>query len=669
MKLVKKINIADHSAPWLDKEWLETDGRGGYCSMTVPLCCTRKYHGLLVVPIENLEGRYVLLSGYEISVTDKDGNSVRLDTNQFPGTFYPWGFQYLEKFEKKSFPEWSYKINDTLISLEIFMAEENGVFLNLKNKSKTGENTFTVELSPVISYRNSHTLTFENNDLSFAIDNNKGDIFSMKFYENMPKLYFMTSEQTAFNKKGVWLKNREYIREMERGFPFCEDCYVPGSFSFNLKSGENIIVSAGLTAGDKSNRGNINEYLHNIYLKEKRKRESISRHFKEDPDIIRILKQEARHFLVRNRDNNLSIIAGYPWFGEWGRDTMISLNGLTNCCGKADEGFEILKAYGLYVKDGLLPNTLGGAQGFESYNSIDAGLLYIWAAQLLWQNRKYKKEIKSDIFPVIEKIIKAYLDDKVPGLRINSLGFPEAGNSNTQLTWMDATVYGKPVTPRNGSPVEITALFYNALKFYLEMLASSGMEADKKAADAAGLIEKNFMKSYWNPDGEYLADVAGETWQDRSLRPNMLFTAALPYPLVDTETGKKIIKVIERELLTPCGLRTLAVNDSRFCSFYQGDVPRRDGCYHQGTVWPWLFGIYTDAALYCSDKKEAKAAEIEKILIAFLEKHIDNNGIGFVSEIFDGKNPAEGKGTYAQGWSSAEIIRAWEKIKKVRINP
>ena len=664
MKLTRKVNTAEHNAPWLDKEWLETDGRGGYCSMTAALCPTRKYHGLLVVPMENFEGRYVLLSGYEISVTDNDGNSVRLDTNQFPGTFYPQGFHYLEKFEKKNFPEWSYKIKNTLVSIEIFMTEESRVCFVIRNKSKKNDNCFKAELSPVISYRNSHTLTFENRDLSFSIDNNSGNLFGMKFYENMPRLYFMTSEKTEFNKKGIWLKNREYVREMERGFLFGEDCYVPGSFTFSLKSGEEIIIGAGLTAA----AGSISEYLHNVYSKEKTERLAVSRQFKEDVGAVRILKQEARHFLAKNRDNNLSIIAGYPWFGEWGRDTMISLNGITACCGKPEQGVEILKAYASYIKDGLLPNTLGGSQGFESYNSIDAGLLYVWAAQLLCENRKYKKEIKDDIFPAVENIVKAYLDEKVPGLKINSLGFPEAGDENTQLTWMDATAGGKPVTPRNGSPVEITALFYNALKFYLELLPAAKVKANKKALDAAEKIEKNFIASYWIPDSEYLADVVNGSWQDKSLRPNMLFAAALPYPLVDTETAKKIIKVTERELLTARGLRTLAVKDSRFCSFYQGDGTARDSCYHQGTVWPWLFGIYADAALFCADKKEAKAAEIEKILIDFLEKHIDNNGVGFVSEIFDGENPSDGKGAYAQAWSSAEIIRALEKIKKVKNN-
>jgi len=661
MKLSKKINTLDRNVPWLDKEWLETDGKGGYCSMAVPLCCTRKYHGLLVVPMEKYEGRYVLLSGYEILITTKDGTSVRLDTNQFPGTISPTGFQYLESFEKKSFPEWTYKINDILISIEIFMTEESKVYFSIRNKSKKN-NFFKVELSPVISYRNSHALTSENRALSFSIDNNSGNFFGMKFYENMPKLYFSTSAKTTFNKKGIWLKNREYVREMERGFPFAEDCYVPGGFAFELKSWENVIIGAGVSASPSS------DTVNNIYLKEKAKRDALSKTFSDDPEAIQILKQEARHFFVKNRDNKPSIIAGYPWFGEWGRDTMISLNGITSCCRKPEDALEILKAYASYIKDGLLPNTLGGSQGFESYNSIDAGLLYVWAAQLLWQKGENQKEIKKDIFPAIEKIVKAYLDGKVPGLKINSYGFPEAGDDNTQLTWMDATVYERPVTPRGGSPVEITALFYNALKFYLELRAASSMDADKKAAAATAIIEKNFKKYYFIADGGYLADVIKGSWQDKSVRPNMLFAAALSYPLVDEKIAKKIVKVAEKDLLTSCGLRTLSENDSRFCTFYNGNGAQRDGCYHQGTVWPWLFGIYTDAALFCSDKKGVKAAGIEKILIAFLKKHIDNNGMGFVSEIFDGKEPCEGKGTYAQAWSSAEIIRAWEKIKKVKSN-
>jgi predicted glycogen debranching enzyme len=398
----------------------------------------------------------------------------------------------------------------------------------------------------------------------------------------------------------------------------------------------------------------------------------MQKQFKNDPESIKVLKQQGRHFLCLNRDNNLSIIAGYPWFGEWGRDTMVSLAGLTISCEKIDKGIEILKSYASYIKEGLLPNTLGGTQGFESYNSIDAGLLYTRAAQQVWQaveesgNSKYKKEFKEHIFPALEKILKAYLENMVPGLFINNLGFPEAGNSDTQLTWMDATSYGKPVTPRNGSPVEITAMFYNALKFYLQLLSFYGKESSRKAEDATLLIEKNFLNSYLVKEGGYIADVVGISWQDKSVRPNMLFAAALQYPLVDRETGKKIIEITERELLTSCGLRTLSDKDFRFCGVYQGDSNSRDGCYHQGTVWPWLFGIYADAALYSADNKEDEALEIEKMIINFLEKHIDKDGVGFVSEIFDGKEPRKGKGAYAQAWSSAEIIRVWEKLKSVK---
>jgi predicted glycogen debranching enzyme len=351
---------------------------------------------------------------------------------------------------------------------------------------------------------------------------------------------------------------------------------------------------------------------------------------------------------------------------------MISLAGLTICCDKIDKGVEILKSYASYIKDGLLPNTIGGTQGYESYNSIDAGLLYIRAAWQVWhaaeesKNSKCKKEFKNEIFPAVEKILTAYLDNKTPGLSINELGFPVAGNENTQLTWMDATSYGKPVTPRNGSPVEITALFYSALKFYLELLSLYNKGVNQKAADTALLIEKNFMDLYLVKEGGYIADVVGISWQDKSVRPNMLFAAAIPYPLVNKETAKRIIEITENELLTPCGLRTLSNKDFRFCQVYQGDGNSRDSCYHQGTVWPWLFGIYADAALYAADDKKGKAFEIEKLIINFLEKHIDNEGAGFVSEIFDGNEPSAGKGAYAQAWSSAEIIRVWERLNSIK---
>ncbi len=672
MRLLKKSDSLNQACPWLDREWLETDGKGGYCSSTVPLCNTRKYHGLLVSPLEKLEGRYVLLSGYEISVSDESGKTYMLDTNQYPGAFYPAGFIHLERFDNSVFPEWVFRAGESEVAIEIFMTADSDVYLVFENRSGTKGNALSVVISPVIAYRDSHSLTRENSALSFSLSRTDG-CFRMFFYEGMPPLDFLLNAETEFTENRTWLKNREYFREMERGFEFREDCFVPGSFNLLAESGKKVIIRCGcadsLSSGCSKEQGLFQErdYLLNFYTGEKARREAVRRLYKGEPAAIRRLRQESRHFLVKNRDGSPSVIAGYPWFGEWGRDTMISLPGLTACCGKTSLGIEILEAYASYIKDGLVPNTLGGAQGFESYNSIDAGLLYIWAAQQLWNRGSVKKEVKNRIFPAVENIIKAYLGGKVPGLVINSLGFPEAGDENTQLTWMDAKSGGRPVTPRWGSPVEITALFYNALEFYNELLTAFGRKGmGREAAEAAGKIKENFITAYWIPEGGYLADVVRGIWQDRSLRPNMLYALAVSYPLLDRTMGKRVLEITERELLTPCGLRTLSPGDPAFCATYQGNGDSRDGCYHQGTVWPWLLGIYTDAALYAADDRKAKALEIERLLLGFLERHIDEEGSGFVSEIFDGLNPGSGKGAYAQAWSCAEIIRAWEKTGLVK---
>ena len=664
MKLIKKAGVTNQPCPWLDREWLETDGKGGFCSMSVPMCSTRRYHGLIVTPLEGFEGRYVLLSGYEISVTDSDGRRYRLETTQYPGVLDPAGYVYLEKFDNSIFPEWVFRIGLLTITIEIFMAEDSAVYLSFRMDSKNaGDSSAAVSISPVAAYRNSNELTRENNYLSPSVAETDHST-RISFYDRMPPLYFTFSGKADFSGNGTWLKNREYFREMERGFDFREDCYMPGTFSFTAKAGEKIILRAACSDIPGSGKN----YLTEVFKKEKDRREAVKRQFKGEYDTVKTLKQGSRHFLVKNR-SGLSIIAGYPWFGEWGRDTMIALPGLTINCGNPHAGLDILQSYSSFIKDGLIPNTLSGTQGFESYNSIDAGLLYILAAQCLYACGKLKKEFRKSIFPAVEKIITAYLDGKVPGLVINSRGFPEAGDDSTQLTWMDAKSRGIPVTPRGGSPVEITALFYNALRFYAELCGVFTKKVLSGASEAADKIEQNFTESYWVPEGGYLADVVSrDGFQDKSVRPNMLYALAVPYPLLNREKGKKLVEITEKELLTRCGLRTLSPVDSFFSKVYQGNGDERDGVYHQGTVWPWLFGIYTDAALYAADDKKAKAAEIEKHLLNFLDFHINAEGIGFISEVFDGESPYEGKGAYAQAWSSGEIIRALERIRDIKNN-
>lgn len=681
MKLNRKKELGDFSkeCPWLEREWLETDGGGGYASLSVPLCPTRKYHALLSLPLDGLEGRYVLLNGFEISVTDKNGKKYRLDTNQYPGNIHPRGYVYLEEFEKNIFPHWSFQAGDLCsVGLEIFMRrnEMGALYFVIENCNGKNSDDFTIVLSPVISYRNSHHLTNENYDLNFRTEK-KEESYQMDFYKDMPPLYFSISAESQFSNAGAWLRNREYYREMERGFDFNEDNFVVGRFTFKVAAGKKVFVRAALSLPDSTTPA----FFKKIYDSEKVKRKKEAEVFEkcEDPIEVKILKAESINFLVKNREGASSIIAGYPWFGEWGRDTMIALPGITVCCDRVKEAIDILEGYAFYVRNGLIPNTLGGSQGFESYNSIDAGLLYIMAAQYLWINGESKvgnvrDKMKKRIIPAVAEIIKAYLEQRVPDLIIDERGFPVAGSRNTQLTWMDAIAWGKPVTPRDGSPVEITALFYNALKFYLEILELGIVNRkvaneEKKIEQAIKNIENNFLKSYWVEDSDnrgWLADVVRHDGRDEAIRPNMLFAASLPYPLLDKEKALLMVETAERELLTWAGLRTLSPKDSHFCAKYEGDGNNRDGCYHQGTVWPWLFGIYTSAALYAVDDKgqKAKGEEIKALILAFLQKHLGNDGIGFVSEVFDGLNPEEGKGTYAQAWSSSEIIRAWQECSK-----
>ena len=644
-----------------EREWLETDGMGGYASSTHALCNTRKYHGLYVSPVEGLEGRYLFLSGIE-PLIEHENAGYEFSNSQYPGKINPEGYKYLKSFKDYPFPEWIYENGKCLLLLEMFMTEENGLIIRMKNNSHTPE-TLKIKLNLLFSLRNSHHLAHQNNDAVISMVSSGKMNYAFSCYPTLPPVHISFSSDMDYRNSPCWIKDTEYLRELDRGFDFREDRIMPGTFFSDFKKGDEVFIRISLRPFNPETEGSFGE----IYLVEKKRRQQIRKKYSSEKNTsLRILKEKSHHFLIKNSSGDSSIIAGYPWFGEWGRDTMISLPGLTfyNSC--ISEGIEILRSYTRLIKNGLLPNTLSGTQGFESYNSVDASLLYIYAVQQLFRNVKSGKKAAAEFHSSVGGILEAFLSGRVPNASADENGLLSAGDENTQLTWMDAMVNNVPVTPRSGSPVDINALWYNGLRFFIEQSKYMKIDISEKYYFTAEKIRSIFKDKYWIEEGGYTADTVNSSGRDRSVRPNMLWAVSLPWSPLGLEECRSIVGVCREKLLTSSGLRTLSPDNPAYEGQYTGGGNERDSKYHQGTVWPWLFGIYTEASLRVSDNPEKTADEIKLQLDSFLDHHLSENGSGFISEVFDGTDPESGKGSFAQAWSSGEIIRSYALIDRVK---
>ncbi|MBG0791682.1 MAG: glycogen debranching enzyme N-terminal domain-containing protein [Desulfovibrionaceae bacterium] len=625
------------------KEWLDTNGLGGYASSTLINCHTRKYHGLLVAALKEPRGRFVLLSKAESSLLH-DGKEFFLSTNKYPGVYHPTGHQFAESFEQDLFPAITFRIGDALIRKSFLMVHGKNTVL-VCYELVEGKVKPTLRIRPMLAFRSIHALTRENMFLrpkSYPERNGR----KVQPYEGMPPLYMGTNRTSEFLPGPKWNLNVEYILERARGFDYQEDLFCPGVFEVCLQKGKPVTFGASTEP-----LGNLERQR----KKEIERREAAFAACKDRSNHVRQLKFFSGQFLIRNTSGFASVAAGYHWFGEWGRDTMIALPGLTFFAGRKKFGEEVLAAYAGLERDGLLPNYLDQSSDHLAYNSVDASLWFFWAVQQYLKARGSKQFVMDKVFPALRSIVAAHLDNRVPLCGIDGDGLLYAGNEHTQLTWMDAQAYGRPVTPRHGAAVEINALWYNALRFFLE-LAPDGEPAER-VGRAADTLAANFTDKFWNGDDNCLCDVVDEHGRDRSIRPNQVFAASLPHTMLDSAQMRAIISVVQAHLLTPYGLRTLSPRNPKYSPFYRGGPDERDAAYHQGMVWPWLAGHFGEALLRQAEDRSGAKAFLRKYFKPILRSFPDNFGISSVPELYTGNPPHLPRGTMAQAWSVAEAIR------------
>ncbi|MCC7262495.1 MAG: glycogen debranching enzyme family protein [Candidatus Latescibacteria bacterium] len=625
----------------VSREWLETNGLGGWASSTLAGAHTRRYHGLLVVATRPPVGRMVMLSKLDETLVFGSG-SVELSCNLYPGAVHPQGYHHLKDFALDPFPVFTYEAEGWALRKTLAMVHgEHTLVLRYELLQAPGPTQ--LEFRPFFAGRDYHQLTRANPHIQpqahFA-----QEVLRFQPYEGQPEIYLRVPGG-YFAPSADWYYNHLYPREAERGLDYSEDLFTCGILRCPLEVGKPLILLAStadpcgrdgqeLLAGEVRRRGRLVSGT--------------------DP-LIRQLSQAADQFLVCRGDTRRTLVAGYHWFSDWGRDTMISLPGICLVTGRHAEARSILQVFAEYLSQGMIPNRFPDAGEEPEYNTVDATLWYFVAVYKYLQYTQ-DREFVRQWWPALEEITDWHCRGTRYQIHVDQDGLLSAGEAGVQLTWMDAKVGDWVVTPRQGKAVEINALWYNALRIMEELAGQFAPARVPVYAALAGQVATRFGELFWNQEQGYLYDVVDAESCDPSLRPNQLFALSLPFPLLAGERAQSVLAAVEQHLLTPCGLRTLAPGEPGYRPRCEGPPWERDGAYHQGTVWAWLLGPFVTALV----RLRGEAGRVQaRGLIEGLEAHLSEAGVGTLSEIFDAEPPFVPRGCIAQAWSVGEVLRAY----------
>jgi predicted glycogen debranching enzyme len=634
----------------IDKEWLETNGMGGYASSTIIGVNTRGYHGLLIAATQPPLGRMVLLS--KIEETIAIGNEVyEISCNQYRGAVHPKGYEHLDSFRLDPYPIFTYIVGSTVVEKSVFMVYgENTTAITYRIIESQG--IVTLRLRPLVACRDFHGRMHQSNDLYMSIWREAGSISmaprGVRLFMSMRK----DGSSGDFRESEYWYKDFEYSKEAYRGQEVYEDLYSPGYFTCTLTKGE----EAAIVASKDQPPGSVAEISH---LREQRNRDSILK-VRSGIDHLNKLLRAADQFLVKRRDDFFSIIAGYHWFGDWGRDTMIALPGLALISKRYDVAKAILRAFARHCSEGMIPNRFSETGGQPDYNTVDASLWFVYAVKKYLDYTSDLSFIESELLLALTEIVQYYMIGTRYNIHMDKDGLIYAGEEGTQLTWMDVKIGDLVVTPRRGKAVEINALWYNALKIMEEISLNLGQkDCSTKYSSLAEKTKDSFNRTFWNDTEKCLYDYVDDYYCDASVRPNQIFAISLPYQPLTEANQKYVLDVVQEQLLTPFGLRSLSPKHEKYVGQYGGDQYSRDIAYHQGTVWPWLMGPFITAYIKVNGRSEQTKKFAKALLSRLLNKHLEDAGLGTISEIFDGDPPHHPRGCIAQAWSVGEILRAY----------
>jgi predicted glycogen debranching enzyme len=633
----------------LGREWLETNGLGGFASGTIAGANTRRYHGLLTAALHPPGRRMLLLSKLEETLV-LGGHRIDLSTNEYAGAIHPEGYLLLTNFRLDPFPIWTFDVEGVRLEKAVFMPHgSNTVQVEYKLLQAPSPGTEAVlEVRPLVAFRDYHSTTHENGVFNRALEI-APNLVSLQPYAGLPRLYF-AHDAAELHEQGYWFRNFLYRVEQERGLDFQEDLFNPFVLTWNLSDKQSATVIASAEQKDFRQAAAARKT-------ELQRRHQLVASSPVDDPLVRALAVAADQYLVR-RGEEWTVIAGYPWFTDWGRDTMISLPGLTLFTGRSGIAKSILRNFARHTDMGMLPNRFVDSGETAEFNSVDATLWFFEAARAYAAATNDFDFLRHELYPVFTQIIDFHIKGTRYNIKSEKDGLLNAGAPGVQLTWMDAKVGGWVVTPRSGKPVEIQALWYNALRIMEDLAARfEDEERRKQCSGLASLASEAFNCIFWNNDLRCLYDVVDDGWPDGSMRPNQIFAVSLHHSMLSAERARAVVETVERELLTPVGLRTLSPADPRYQGTYQGDQRSRDSAYHQGTVWPWLLGPFVSAYVKVNGGSEQSRSRANELLRG-MEKHLTEAGLGQISEIFDGDAPHHPRGCFAQAWSVAEILRA-----------
>ena len=631
----------------MEKEWLVTNGLGGYASSTVSGANTRRYHGLLVAALEPPADRNVLVAKIEERIL-VNGEYIDLSTNQYPDKLYPNGSQYLKNFNRAPDPCWEFEKDDWKLQKRILMVQQsNTTLVSYTNK---GRNPMQLELHPLYAYNQFHDIFHENPITDFHSEVTSNKLTTYPEHGSIP--VYTSWNLGRFSMARAWYKHIQLVEEQKRGLEFNCDYYRIGYLEVELQPEEELVLCFSLE-----------EAIAQKDLKKlvaiTRNKASRTNHEKKTGFYADLLRSGKQFMVERHSTKSKSIIAGYHWFTDWGRDTMIAMRGLMIADGDKTTSKSILTTYFKSVDQGMIPNRFpDNSKDAVQYNTIDATLWLFVTLYEYHQKFQDKAFIKKQL-----KVLKDILDWHIKGTRyqiqVTGEGFLYGGEEGVQLTWMDAIVGGKVITPRIGCPVEINALWYNALKIYQSFCLELNLEMDVAYIEVLERFKANFVKMFTNPEGTLYDVIVPHRSSDNSFRPNQMFWLSLPYTVLGKAQERAIFEAIKEKLFTPYGLRTLDQDDPQFKGTYEGNHEQRDHSYHQGTVWPFLlYGYYHSFfKIYGSSVKHKKQVlkELEPLQAHFYSEH----GLYCISEIFDGLAPQAGKGCIQQAWSVAALIKLY----------
>ncbi len=640
----------------IEKEWLVTNGIGGFASSTIIGANTRRYHGLLVAALKPPVNRHLVLSKIDESISI-DGVSYNLFSYQTPD-FIMKGYQYLQNVEINAVPAFIYSIGDVFLEKKVCMIYgQNTVVVTYHIIN--GESNCSLRLTPLVNFRDYH-FNSSREHMRFSQKHKDREV-SIKPYDYPEDIVIKCSEGSFISQSECYFYNMDYAVERERGLHSTEDLFIPGYFEVDVSPYEEKDITIVATIGNEIKHLDGKAYIEE---EEKRIKALVDKAGYEDK-LARQLVKAADNFIVyRQSTDAKTIIAGYPWFTDWGRDTMIAFAGLTLATKRFDDAREILYTFSLYVKDGLIPNVFPDAGCEPAYNTVDAPLWYFEAVSKYIEYTGDIDFIREKIYKVLVQIIEAYKNGTHFNIRMDSDHLITAGDSGTQLTWMDAKVGDWVVTPRHGKAVEINALWYNALRVMSELSTKIGLDSVSYDNTAAS-VKASFLKAFWNENEQCLFDVISGGFKDGKIRPNQVMAAGLTYPVIEGETAKKVVRKVWKELYAQYGLRTLSPRDKDYKGIYCGEQYYRDGAYHQGTVWAWIIGYFVSAFIKAYGDTEKSRRTAKMFITPFID-HMKDACIGSVSEIFDGNDPYIPRGCFAQAWSVGELLRCYSEDVKAK---